>query len=472
MLTIKPKITITPQIQDIIKQNENLISSWFASTKFRANYLQNPSYAEFAPFLDPDSIDFRQTDPKIAWELNLPLPNIFKFIIFGSHGCGNTGVSAFLRLCGGREILFDRAQSGNAVSSYIQVYNEIIDFSSTNNEKFCFLNIRNFINNENGKKFYSLVPNAPLLCFVRDPISALSTFINNRFKNFELQDIPSLDFAKFMGFCGDELKKEIYKILENYIRFAQGYFEYDKSPSIAGAAFWSHFFRYMCYHDGILGMNLVNLNPPKIIDMSEIISSNAFGTFTKLAKEFNFNPPSDDLKTFFSQKISEFNIVLPIKILAFGTQITIDTIFAAQDQMQNKQDLGVEISELLGLKEPNKQKFIAFVKNKNEAEILKNLAKNKNKKDSKKSPTNADLAALQKFIAEVLTQLEKIAHNLPKIQNEQILELFLKQKDFCAGFYKITNQHLLFIRAYAPQILQKWEYFNEFLKICKKFKIC
>ena len=79
-----------------IKANKQSIIIWLESDDFRQYIETNHPYP---PLLNPKNIDYDSITPEIAWDLNLPLPNYYEFIVATRGGQGHYAFSKFLQKC-------------------------------------------------------------------------------------------------------------------------------------------------------------------------------------------------------------------------------------------------------------------------------------------------------------------------------------------------------------------------------------
>ncbi len=89
--------TTNPTFLKYFAKEYDNIKLWLASQSFLEKYANHP----YPPLLNPNTLDYEQISPQIAWELNIPLPPYYKFIYFGSHATGNTGLENLIQRCGG-----------------------------------------------------------------------------------------------------------------------------------------------------------------------------------------------------------------------------------------------------------------------------------------------------------------------------------------------------------------------------------
>ena len=151
----------------------------------------------YPPLLNPEQIDYYYSDPALCWILNLPLPNTFDFIVFGSHAASlHSAVPAFMGICGVYNICFSRdainpKQSQNFASqntnrqNYIDIFKALLQTKQIKDKfgyKKCYLQLSDFLLDDDVAKFYALLPQKDALLVTRDPISALKAMchVQNR----------------------------------------------------------------------------------------------------------------------------------------------------------------------------------------------------------------------------------------------------------------------------------------------------
>ncbi|EOH9832616.1 capsular biosynthesis protein, partial [Campylobacter jejuni] len=85
-------------------QNFNLIEEWLLSNDFNEKYKkENHPYPSL---LDPkklndenEKINYKNIPAELAWEMNLPLPDGYKFVLIGGHGTGEKAFQEMLSRC-------------------------------------------------------------------------------------------------------------------------------------------------------------------------------------------------------------------------------------------------------------------------------------------------------------------------------------------------------------------------------------
>ncbi|ECQ7086494.1 DUF2972 domain-containing protein, partial [Campylobacter jejuni] len=281
---------------------KSMVFNWLSSSEFKIY-----SVLEFPPLINPNTVDYFNIDAKLAWKLNLPLPQFYKFVYWGSHGAGNTGFGVFLNKydC----INFYSANDINGESAYISLFNTII--SHKKQDRDGYLAIRNYIQNRDGKKFHSLIYSNKSVNLVRDPISTLKHYVgmrrfyNKKIRVFNIFDNLDYIFDNLVGYGYD---KNIYK-------------DIDMRKSII---FWMNY-RYKTFHDTQLIKELINVKNTIYIDMQEIIADRAFDTMQNLATFCNMKQVDKTNKDFFKEQISKYEGVLPLVVKMDSINIFITT---------------------------------------------------------------------------------------------------------------------------------------------------
>lgn len=138
----------------LILQNKDMILEWLESKTFKEKYTKHP----YPPLVDPSKVLWEQTDPNVAWDLNLPLPPFYSLLFSVLPGAGGSAFYKFLKLCG---VDCYSKWYGHHLA-YLENYQI---FSQSQNYKALF--VTDFIN-PNAKKFWSLIDKKiPMIYFSR-----------------------------------------------------------------------------------------------------------------------------------------------------------------------------------------------------------------------------------------------------------------------------------------------------------------
>lgn len=81
----------------ILLQNKTQILEWITSDTFKKTYKNN----KYAPMFNPDTFNYLNVSPELAWTLNMPLPPYFNFYMIASHATGNNAMWDALKVAGG-----------------------------------------------------------------------------------------------------------------------------------------------------------------------------------------------------------------------------------------------------------------------------------------------------------------------------------------------------------------------------------
>lgn len=163
-------------------ENFSEIESWLLSGEFHKRYKKEKH--PYPSLINPKTADYKNISAQLAWEMNLPLPENYKFIYLFSHGVGALHYSYFVGLVVLR-IVRDFAMPPKSV--VVDIYKNFYKVMSKN------LNIDYFIdfsdsgvynedkNYENRIKFFLMLDQTkPLLYHVRDPLLLIRHLVVRR----------------------------------------------------------------------------------------------------------------------------------------------------------------------------------------------------------------------------------------------------------------------------------------------------
>ena len=82
-----------------VLENIEMICTWLNSSEFRDKYLSTKH--PYPPLINPEFIetDASRHCAELAWDLNLPLPQHYKFIYISPHGVGAAAFLRYLNQC-------------------------------------------------------------------------------------------------------------------------------------------------------------------------------------------------------------------------------------------------------------------------------------------------------------------------------------------------------------------------------------
>lgn len=419
--------------------------------------------------LNPKEVDYTKIPAHIAWELNLSLPPYYKFIYFGSHATGNTGLENLIQRCGGLSYYQDEVDvEDRAKAAYITLFTLIMGHRDLQ-DYFSYIALRNYIphnKKENGEKLCALIPHTPSIYLVRDPISALKS-------------------ACSLTPCREvyvEMKKLVNP--EDLLHFLQNRGKGDKEHlKIAETDTFAHLMEYFikdiyyCFHDTQLWDFLVNFKESIILDMAEIVNDRAFETIHTLAKQLHFPPPKLEDKEIFAMGIAEYQTLLPLTL----------------EFQSHNQVIAITLMDRVFIMD--KRKYIFDYNSKRALSYHKQaLEDNINYKDitsylfnqtclygriivcmdSKDygilSQDEKSLKLVKDKLLEIIPLLEKQKEiqSAKKLTEKDILEYFKTHKDLCFKAKEVFAKHLAFLASKRPDIIESWKYYQEFLGICEE----
>ncbi|WP_417904134.1 hypothetical protein ACD575_01065 [Campylobacter sp. LH-2024] len=173
---------------DYVIKKINLIEEWLLSNDFNEKYKkENHPYPSL---LDPkklndekEEINYKSIPAELAWEMNLPLPDNYEFVFWGSHGVENFGFHNIMKYCGMIALYFFHVFDSK--KSYIEFYNKL-NFIS----KRYYIAIRDY-SPLSTKCFYLIFKDS--ICLVRDPISCLKHHLNYKWPSKSYMDTVFLN---------------------------------------------------------------------------------------------------------------------------------------------------------------------------------------------------------------------------------------------------------------------------------------
>ncbi|MCR2063254.1 hypothetical protein CHLV4140_10550, partial [Campylobacter helveticus] len=164
-----------------VSQHFDEVNLWLNSKEFKDKYeRENHPYP---PLLNPEKVNdknyalsYEKIPAKLAWELNLPLPRVYKavFFIFGASAHG-TIWDFFTKSF---DLNFNCVCSTYHYSNFDNYIQSQIFYSTKHKDISIFLYLFRPYTKQNHKGIY-LASHLPFLILVRDPISRLKTMVNH-----------------------------------------------------------------------------------------------------------------------------------------------------------------------------------------------------------------------------------------------------------------------------------------------------
>ncbi|EOJ2017540.1 DUF2972 domain-containing protein, partial [Campylobacter jejuni subsp. jejuni] len=160
-------------------QNFDLIEKWLLSDDFKERYKkENHPYPSL---LDPkklndenEEINYHNIPAELAWEMNLPLPDRYEFVISFSYGSGHAALITYFNMC---EVSVAYGFDENPKVYYKNLYNQL---TRSFFKAICLNNYYQGLNSEDMGHIVSLSCNyKDTVLLVRDPISIQKTMLNH-----------------------------------------------------------------------------------------------------------------------------------------------------------------------------------------------------------------------------------------------------------------------------------------------------
>ncbi|HDZ4937009.1 TPA: DUF2972 domain-containing protein, partial [Campylobacter jejuni] len=301
-------------------QNFDLIEEWLLSNDFNERYKKESH--PYPSLLDPkklndenEKINYKNIPAELAWEMNLPLPDNYKFVypLFGLSGGG--ALSSFFQKCG-LNMHYDFHRS--FLKSYYLNYNLFKERYRNNILYYTEWGLNTLYR----EKFLSLfLKRATILFLVRDPISRLKTAVNHHTNN------PDKDVRLF------NLSSDFNKILNCKKYGANIVGNFTDDPMIEYLNFWFFTDRWFLYNSFLSSIKNFKVF---YIDMEEIKPTKAFDTMCVLADKFGFKKPTD--KKFFEGVMNgDFLGILPFTLYIHSKDI--DNVYSLMKSYENLSSL-------------------------------------------------------------------------------------------------------------------------------------
>ncbi|WP_173786982.1 DUF2972 domain-containing protein, partial [Campylobacter lari] len=365
-----------------------------------------------------EKINYKNIPAELAWEMNLPLPDRYKFVLFTF---GLTGHSVLLRA-----LVYHGVKLQWYSNDYKKLYLDHFKYSY-DCIHVLFLNTNDF---RKSLKYINLFPKIVTIFLIRDPISKFKTGLNH---------------GGYKKGCGN------YDIINHNIPIEQ-IIDRVKYPFLEQITighmlnFWLN--NGIWYYDTILK----NIYTDKIyfLDMEDLMPDKIISTFANLKLEFKLNSV-DNLEQIQKMVFGPYRYILPIIIkFSFKEYMNINVYIELKDRMTNG---NIILNNMFRYSHVLLQD-ISF-------SVLKSDFKKLNDKLIEK------IDSFQKIFLDVLYNKIRYIQN-KKWSEENILSELLNNKSMRKKIFNMLNQELNFIKKYHPDIIASWKYYQEFEKMCKE----
>ncbi len=443
---------------DFFIENFIAIKEWLYSDEFYQKYKkENHPYPSL---LDPkklnndnEKLNYNNISPELAWGLNLPLPNKYKLVWLVNSSSGLVATThIFFPCCNVNKKI-------NLGMSIFEIYKNIY-----NSDKADFNIIPVCSEFYKNHRILHLMRFCKYCMFiVRDPISILRHAVNHINNEVVNKTLSANRTSINLSYLKLDFIKPYYYNCKNY-----------PSLNLVDVAIECHSKPNGVYFKTQKRLKILRrynkIEHIECLEMEDINKENAFDTFTRLAKRYDFTPPNDPIP--FQGKANRNQgdlIYLPVTLYAHPYDLTNSStedntsfglkggvnIIITTHQIHPKKDGFVDVSyEIFNDRKLMFDNIILLVKY-NEYEVLK---------------SNQELfLASKKYLNNYMDALEKheqkIKDNL--ITEEQILDYLKDKKDLRIKLKKILDEDLTYVRENHPEYLQKWKYYQEFEKLCQ-----
>nr|WP_141085323.1 DUF2972 domain-containing protein [Campylobacter vulpis] len=377
------------------------------------------------------NLDYRLIPAEKAWEMNLPLPRRYEFVLVATHGTGSKALGIFFKLC--QTIWIECTENGK--ESFIYFFNCLISYSGYKFLAFQCLPMEY-------KKLLALITlNVDYLFLVRDPFEIWTSYSNHRIKNDS--------FNKTIN-----INDDLYEAL-NIFLYLSSWTDKPLRPDENNEDTWMRLDeRNMngrsCAFEGSIIKYSKNCKNVYYIQTKDLYKDRAFETMKYLGKTFSFDVPNSP-KLFEEQRIGDLNIFFPRTILfnkKFNLTIEIQTIYMNYDEniFTNIKTLiypkdGAFFNEIVLLYEKKKMEFLTKFQIEQLVEYFK------------------------KFSMTIKERLKIESKN--RIKPEDHLKVFQKSSKTRTKLKEIYDREFQFIKTHRPDIVASWKYYQEFEKMCE-----
>ncbi|EAI2063930.1 TPA: DUF2972 domain-containing protein, partial [Campylobacter jejuni] len=410
-------------------QNFDLIEEWLLSDDFKERYKkENHPYPSL---LDPkklndknEKINYHNIPAELAWEMNLPLPDNYEFVVIAGHSIGFSATLAMLYMCGA----INDWGYVSAKNHYEKDFNMLIDQNCT---QMKFISITEALNIND--KYLSLIKAQKALILTRDPISHLLSWFKHTHTVFKSK-ISTLNIEDDLFIYDDIVKRT--RLDEKDGKYFTNFIYKDATPAL--------FFR----NDVMLKLSPLECFCLKFED---IAPKNIVNTFSKLKDKLKLQPIDKKNKEMIEsyKYATEYGYFLPVNLIvceSYSLYIATKESFYFPAHSTK-----VEVTELFEF--TNKPTNLMIFVEQDHIHLLHN--------DKNFSKVNI---YLQKFI-DMMEQKVKSLYT----PNEQELFDFLRQyKEAVVAIKDVLDKELFFMKKMFPNIVASWKYYQEFEKMCKE----
>ncbi|TWO26030.1 DUF2972 domain-containing protein [Campylobacter insulaenigrae] len=427
---------------DYFLNNFELIKEWLISDDFYQKYKkENHPYPSL---LDPkklndenEQINYHNIPAELAWEMNLPLPNRYKFVFLFNSCSGSEAMHHFFYLCG---------VETRAWAWYNPDYIFKMNYYFLLNKGVAAPCLPTITTGNYRKNFFLFDQKFDIIFVVRDPISVIKTGLNhiesyaipldvlNRVRNIDFFDcnfeimFPTIIYAYSHSSKVDidDLEKLLDKDKIEY------YFTLDKRIKMLQK-----------YTRNIICLNSQDIN-----------SENIVSTIKKLSSQYNFIKYKAKYDFIFKTRINlHLGLLhLPVNIHYKTLQVIITTPYLLSYDLGLMNDY-INITDKIFNSEIILQNVI-IVCHKNQYNLLID---------------NEEWSNMKNYLKEYIKALEKYIKSCKNnlIDEKDILLYLENNASLAIQFKKYIDQNIKYIQKNYPQHVVTWKYHQEFEKMCE-----
>ena len=429
-------------------QNFNLIKEWLLSSDFNQRYKkENHPYPSL---LDPkklndenEAINYKNIPAKLAWDMNLPLPENYEFVWLGSSLSGHGAMRMYLELC---NVNICQCIHHDPFIIYSNILMQLLNNPYKYNIVAYTDYTHVYVSRQDLRRFLSLLnKNKPILYLVRDPISRLKTGVNHI--SFKIDKLDSF-----------YLNTPIDRVLDR-----DTYYFESPIPTC------DHIKTYWLYAESFFRLKFLTqfFKTEKItyLDMTSIKPEHVYHTFDKLNTLYCFRKRLSQKDIDNGMAYDELGVLFPMTLIANLKDLD-------KNNIDETFEILITTKQLFKLHKVKNYVEINFILFENKI-AFENLifCISKEKLTSFKNNTNM-VNCVKSYIKEFISKLQ-IKINAKKehlINEEKILHFFKYNKSVAKNYRKIFTEELAHIKQHRPDIIASWKYYQEFEKMCQELE--
>ncbi|RTJ99549.1 hypothetical protein C3H36_06875, partial [Campylobacter jejuni] len=371
---------------------------------------------------------------ELAWEMNLPLPEKYKFVRIAAHCVGGAGTGNMFRACGVYYEWDGWINDGKNV--YIKNYHFLLQDKHMHKA----LDISDYFYKD-CIKYFNLIQNDQcyyLIC-TRDPIEQFKTSFNFPLIHHDRK-------PNYINLNDLDIYNRLNNVLERVYTFnSKIYSRYDLN----------YFLEFNLSRICIYTTAIKYFKKAKklyFLDNKLIDPKVAYNTFKILSKELNFNKPTLDKMAFFSFK--SFNTCLAYLFpLTLVINKNIKLIFCTY-QNHFMEDINyINLKKILSIKDEYFKNIIIYINREDFYKLNNKLILN--------------IEVYCNHIIKVLKNID-LAYKKHGVTEKDIIDFCKNNANFRYKVKKIFNKELAYIKQHRPDIVASWKYYQEFEQMCKE----